>query len=62
MFAMNVLHIPKRQPRRRASRQSSEPARLELTLEAPREQPRVTPDESGADEPQRGIAEVDFYI
>ncbi len=71
--AMNMLRIPKAKPlpsRARKRRESFQPARLELTLEMPRERPSR---DAGAvqeasekpeqdDAPQRGVADVDFYI
>jgi|GEM_PF-3628384 len=66
--AMNMLRIPESKPRKarssRKRRETSQTARLELTLEMPAH-PRaelVERSEGEVQEPERGVAEVDFYI
>lgn len=65
--AMNMLRIPKVLPtpvkRSRKRRESTQGARLELTLEAPSQRPAVEEKvDEPASEPERGVAEVDFFI
>lgn len=70
--AMTMLRIPKVLPTpatpkgyrgSRKRRDATEGARLELTLEAPSRRPVVEDKvDEPAGEPERGIAEVDFYI
>lgn len=57
---MNRIELPKRSARRRKAREQR-PAQLELTLELPREHApaQKTP---AAQEAERGVAMVDFYI
>lgn len=65
---MNMLRIPSTLPKvsrkSRVSRKQRETAtRLELTLEMPSQRPPVgDPAPASAEEPERGVAEVDFYI
>lgn len=63
--AMNMLRIPKvlPTPGSRKRRDKTQGPRLELTLEAPSHRPPAA--EKGdelAREPERGIAEIDFFI
>ncbi len=73
--AMTMLRIPKVLPTpatpespkgyrgSRKRRDSTQGARLELTLEAPSRRPAVEEKvDEPASEPERGIAEIDFYI
>lgn len=70
LLAMNILRVPKvpttpastRALRKR--RRSTQGARLELTLEMPAQRPPVESVEhkDEAQEPERGVAEIDFYI
>lgn len=69
LLAMNILRIPKVPTKPRSARDSrkrrdtSRTARLELTLEMPSQRPPVEAESAGEpDEPERGVAEVDFYI
>lgn len=58
---MNSRWIPER-PVRRLPRKER-PARLELTLELPSEhEEAVRPKPSEEDEPERGLAIIDFYL
>lgn len=57
---MNRIELPKRSLRKRKMRQER-PAQLELTLELPREHAAAAK-APAAEEAERGVAMVDFYI
>ena len=70
LLAMNILRVPKvpaKTPAARALRKrrsSTQGARLELTLEMPAQRQPLEAPASGEQErePERGVAEIDFYI
>lgn len=66
LLAMNMLRIPKSKPlparASRKERATSRSARLELTLEMPAHRPVESAEPKEDAEPERGVAEVDFYI
>ncbi|MCR9164834.1 MAG: hypothetical protein ACE37F_15145 [Nannocystaceae bacterium] len=64
---MNMLRIPKSTPlparALRKERNRSQSARLELTLEMPAHRPVESSEpKDEAAKPERGVAEIDFFI
>lgn len=57
---MNRMYLPKRPAKLRRKREA--PVQVELTLELPRDTRPSEPIESAHEDPERGVANIDFFI